>query len=205
MKWTVSVNWPHKVDYKHASFGVYRTVIPLALKVGLVMKSVPKIFAFVVAILLLIGVAFTLSPLSKQTASLRVEVVVVGVEGPQGHQAILVNDGYLPVVVSRCNSVSDNVGEKDTRVGDAIQRWDAEHSIWVTAYERRECTTGGWGKSARYSHALLWPGGRLHSSRFFHSTQDRVVHTGDKVRFLVFTQAAESDSPSIASQSFVAE
>ena len=164
------------------------------------MKRVLTAFATVVVLLLLVSLAYRLSPWSKRTASLRVEL---SLEDTKGHRAMLVNGGYLPVVVGRCDSVSDAM-QPDTRVGDAIQRWDIQRGAWVTVYQRSVCRSGDWG-SATFSYELLWPGTRLHTSPYFHWTGDTVIHTGDKLRFLVFTQGTESDSPSSPSQSFVVE
>jgi hypothetical protein len=164
------------------------------------MKRVLAVFVTVVFLLFLTSLAYWLSPWSKRSTSLRVEL---SVEYPHGHRAILVNDGYLPVVIGRCDRVSD-ANQPDTTVGDAIQRWDAERGIWVTVYQRSECRTGV-GGSAAFDHGFLWPGGRLHTSPYFHWTGDSVIHAGDTVRFLVLTQGTESDSPSMPSQSFAAE
>src|SRR5580700_11111401 len=92
----------------------------------------------VASVVVLLGVAFWFSPLSKRTASLRLELTA---EDTKGHRATLVNDGYLPVVVGRCDTVSDTM-QPDTRVGDAIQRWDTERRTWVTVYHRSECKIG---------------------------------------------------------------
>ena len=166
------------------------------------MKRVLTVFASVVVLLFLMSLAYRLSPWSKRTTTLRVDL---SAEGQNGHRAILVNDGNLPVVVGRCDTVSDAM-EPDTRVGDAIQRWDTERGIWVTAYLRNYCRPVPTGViEAAFSHKLLWPGERLHTSPFFPGTGDTVIRTGDKVRFLLFTQSTESDSPAIPSQSFVVE
>jgi hypothetical protein len=164
------------------------------------MKRVFTVLASLVVLLFLLSLAYRLSWWSKRTTTLRVEL---SIEGPKGHRAILVNDGYLPLVVGRCDTISDAM-QPDTRVGDAIQRWDTQRGIWVTAYQRSDCRLVPTGViEAIFSHKMLWPGGRLHTSPFFHSYLDTAIHAGDKVRFLVFTQGTESDSPSIPSQSFV--
>jgi len=77
------------------------------------MKRVLTAFAIVVVLLLLVSLAYRLSPWSKRTASLRVEL---SLEDTKGRRAMLVNDGYLPVVVGRCDGVSDAM-QPDTRVG----------------------------------------------------------------------------------------
>ena len=164
------------------------------------MRYVLKTLLVVVTTVMVLGVAYRLSHLSRDTTSLRVDL---SIEYPNGHRAILFSDGYLPVVVGRCHTVSD-AQQPDTRVGDAIQRWDTERGIWVTIYQRSECRTGI-GGSATFSREWLWPRRRLHTSPFFHWTGDNIIHTGDKVRFLVFTQDADSDSTSMPSQSFAVE
>jgi hypothetical protein len=166
------------------------------------MKPVLTVFTSVVVLLFLMSLAYRLSPWSKRTTALRVDL---SVEDPKGHRAILVNDGHLPVVVGRCDTVSDAM-QPDTRVGDAIQRWDTGRGIWVTAYQRSDCKLVPTGViEAAFSHKLLWPGGRLRTSAFFPRPGDAVIRTGDTVRFLLFTQGTESDSPSIPSQPFVVE
>jgi hypothetical protein len=164
------------------------------------MKRVLKVFGTVVVLLFLVSLAYRLSPWSKRTGSLRVEL---SVEDLKGHRAMLVNDGYLPVFVGKCDTVSDAM-QPDTTVGDAIQRWDIQRGVWLTAYQRSECRSGDWG-SATFSYELLWPGSRLHTSPWFHWTGDTVIRAGDKVRFLVFTKGSASDSTSMPSQSFVVE
>lgn len=86
-----------------------------------------------------------------------------GLEHTQNsNRAMLVNDSYLPVVVGRCNGVSDSE-RPHTTVGDVIQRWDIQHGDWLTVYRRRECSTGD-AASAPFSYEMLWPGGRLYTS-----------------------------------------
>jgi hypothetical protein len=166
------------------------------------MRRVLKALIVVVAMVLLVGLAFWISFFSRRTATLRVEL---SDENPKGHRAVLVNDGYLPVVVGSCDTVSDAM-RPDTRVGDAIRRWDTERGIWVTVYQRSECRLVPTGVvKATFSHKLLWPGNRLHTSPFFRSTGDTAIRAGDKVRFLVLTQGTESNSLSMPSQSFVVE
>ena len=164
------------------------------------MKRSLTVFTTLVVLLFLVSLVYRLSPWSNRITSLRVEV---SVEDPKGYRAILFNDGYLPVVVGRCHTVSD-AQQPDTRVGDAIQRWDTERGIWVTIYQRSECRTGI-GGSATFSREWLWPRRRLHTSPLFHWSGDNSIHTGDKVRFVVFTQDADSDSTSMPSQSFAVE
>jgi hypothetical protein len=166
------------------------------------MKFVLKITVTTIAIAFLASAAFCLSPLSRRTASLRVEL---SVEGKGGHRATLVNDGYLPVVVGRCDTLSD-AEESDAKVGDAIQRWDTQSRTWVTTYQRSACKVVPTGISrASFSYKLLWHAGRLHTSPFFHWTGDREILTGDAIRFILFTGGPESDSPSLTSQPFIVE
>jgi hypothetical protein len=166
------------------------------------MKRALAVFIAVVLTLFLVAFTYRLSAWSKNTTSLHVEL---STEYPAGHRAVLVNNGYLPIVVGRCDAVSDAM-QADTTVGDAIQRWDTERGIWVTVYQRSECKLVPTGViKATFSYRLLWPGRRLHTHAFFRWTRDPAIHPGDKVRFLVFTQGTERDSPSMASSSFVVE
>ena len=163
------------------------------------MKRVLAVVGTGLVVLLLLSLAYLLSPLSKRTTSLRVEV---SVQDQTGHRAFLVNQGYLPVVIGTCDRVSD-AQDFDTTVGDAIERWDNERRTWVVAYQRNSCTPGE--SSATFSHKLLWPGARLHTSPYFRWSGDSVIRAGDSVRFLVYTQSTESGSPSMPSQPFVSK
>lgn len=162
------------------------------------MKPLLSVLVIGAVALVLLGLGYRLSPWSERTSSLRIEL---SAEPPNGQRAILVNDGFLPVVVGRCERLSD-ANQPDTTVGDAIQRWDNERAVWVTVYQRDDCTSGV-GGTAKFSRKLLWPRRRLHTAPFFHWTQDTNIHLGDKVRFLAFTQSTEQGSPSIPSETFI--
>jgi hypothetical protein len=161
------------------------------------MKPVLRVLGIGTIALALFVLLYRFSPWSRRTASIRVELAA---QPPNGQQAILVNGGVLPVVIGRCDRLSD-ANQPETTVGDAIQRWDKERDLWLTVYQRSDCVSGI-GGTAKFSHKLLWPGERLHTAPFFHSEQDKNIHVGDRVRFLAFTQSTELDSPSMPSQPF---
>src|SRR5471030_2028025 len=96
-----------------------------------------------VSIFIAIGVLacclYLFSPLCKRTTTLRVSIIAESTKGQEtGYIALITNTGVLPVVVGRCETVSDAM-QPDIRVGDAVQLWRTRDSTWETIFRRDEC------------------------------------------------------------------
>jgi hypothetical protein len=159
--------------------------------------------AIALAVIVVIGaVGYGVSAFANRSDALRVKLaseklnpkVVV-------YRASLVNDGYLPVFVGRCERVNDAMG-RDVVVGDEIQRWDVGRGAWNTIAQRTGCDRVPLGVvEARFRRRLLWPTQHLYTAPFVPSTQ--VVRTGDKVRFVVF--ADDQKTVQLISAAFVVD
>lgn len=152
-----------------------------------------------------VALAYRFSPLSRRTTTLRVQLAV---DTPYGDtpnakrfRAVLANDGYLPVVILECETVSDAM-EAKTEVVDGIERWDPNRGAWATVLDRRACEVFPTGRiEARFSSRLLWPWQRLYTAPFFPDAS--VFRSGDNLRFVVFPRGEESNSKPISSPPFV--
>ena len=165
------------------------------------MKQPLALICLVALGLLIVGAIYLVSPLSRRTRPLR--VLVTNDHG--GYRAILVNRGLLPVVVGRCETISDAL-EKDTRVGDVVQRSQSGSSSWENILKRNECRVVPVGiVKATSKRTLLWPGQQLHSAWFFPNVgvaRSPFQH-GDKVRLLIFTHTPKEDTEGIPSPQFM--
>ena len=82
-----------------------------------IMRSMRRLFwpiCFITLALAVVGLLYRVTPLSKRTGPLRASVAAEN----GGYRAIILNDGFLPVVVGRYETVSDAM-EKDITVGKA--------------------------------------------------------------------------------------
>lgn len=151
--------------------------------------------------------AYLLSPLSQRTNALRILVETKAESGATRYEAVVVNDGYLPVFVGRCETVSD-VMQRDVRVGDVLQRWQPESGRWETVLDRHHCQLIVTGIiEARFTRKLLWPTQRLHTSPFFPNIgfQGLPFQHGNRVRFLVLMRTPKQDSEALSSPGFTVD
>lgn len=170
------------------------------------MKRSLRLLLFAFLVLITVG-AYLLSPLCRSTRTLRVSIQGGEDSSVHGYRAVIVNSGYLPVLVGRCETVSDAMSP-DIRIGDVLQRWRREDGTWMTVAERNECGLVPLGViKARSKHRFLWPRQQLHSAWFFPSVgfAGSPFQHGDKVRFLVLTYTPKEDSEGIPSPQFMIE
>ncbi len=168
------------------------------MKRSLTKPSLVLMIALVFLALLAIHVLYRSGPV-------RLDVKSVG-DG-KGVQVTIQNGSYLPVLVGRCETVSD-ASYRDSVVGDAIQRWRPEDDRWETVISRKECKAAGIGiAKATFKRKVLWPGQQLHTAPFFPNfgVADPPFRHGDKLRFVVFTYTPRDDSDGIASSSFTVD
>lgn len=172
------------------------------------MKRALLFGSLAVLALSVIGLIYRISPLSKRTSNILIRVnVLTPAPNALGYQVSIENDSYLPVVIGRCETVSDAM-YRDTVVGDAIQRWQPEDNSWKTMFARNECRTVPLGIiEAKFTRKLLWHGQQLHTAPFFANIGFRTLpfRRGDKIRFVVFTRTPREDSEGIASPAFTIE
>lgn len=151
---------------------------------------------------LLIACVYFLSRLSKSTRTLRIFVESVPVTG---QRASIVNDGFLPVFVDTCETVSDAM-EHQIVVLDAIQRWRSDRNSWDTVLKRERCDVVPLGViKANFTRKLLWPRQTLHTTSFFPNVgfPGSPFQHGDKLRFLLRTRTPKPDSESLSSPEFL--
>ena len=167
------------------------------------MKRILLTCGVVMGALLAAFVAYRFSPFSRSTKSLRVAIVTEqAAEGVTGYRAIVENVGFMPVVVGRCETVSDAM-ERNIVLGDDIQQ-RKQNGQWETTLSRHQCRLVPMGIiEARFTNKLLWPHQQLRTSPFFPNVGVlRAFHHGDAVRFIVYTQRSED---SLASPHFIVE
>jgi hypothetical protein len=168
------------------------------MKRSLMKISLVLIIALVLFALLAIHVLYRSGPV-------RLDVKSVG-DG-KGVQVTIQNGSYLPVLVGRCETVSD-ANNRDSVVGDVIQRWRPEVNRWETLFSRNECKSVAMGVAkATFTRKLLWPSKQLHTAPFFPNVgvAGSPFRHGDKIRFVVFSYTPRDDSGGIASSSFMVE
>jgi hypothetical protein len=85
------------------------------------MKRSARMLVAAILALFLLAALYLFSPLSKRTKTLQILVERQG----RGYQALVVNSGYIPVFVVRCETVND-VMKRDVTVGDAIEKDSAD-------------------------------------------------------------------------------
>jgi hypothetical protein len=161
-------------------------------------RSLLLVIALVPLALLGLGVLYRPGPVRLHMRSLA--------DG-RGQEVVIQNGGYLPVVIGRCETVS-YARDRDSVVGDVIQRWRPEDNRWETVFSRRECKAGKLGDAtAIFTRKLLWPGHQLHTAPFFPNVggAGSPFRHGDKGRFVVFTYTPRDDSQGIASSSFTVD
>jgi hypothetical protein len=156
-----------------------------------------------VAGVLVVAAAYLVSPASHNTHGLRV-VVETEITAPQvtGYRAKIMNEGLLPVFVTRCETTSDAL-YRDIRVGDALQRRQFT-GAWETVVHRNSCATVPTGViEAKLSRKLLWPTQTLHTSAFFPSVgfANSPFRHGDELRFLIFVNTVR-DAEALSSPDF---
>jgi hypothetical protein len=178
------------------------SIIESTIETMRALKKLSLLTSFLVVGAVVTSAIYRLTPLSKRTKPLRVFITT----GHGGYQAVVINRGFLPVVVGRCETISDAM-EKDVTVGDVMQRLHRGDGSWENAVKRNECRLVPLGiVNARYNRTLLWPGQRLHSEWFFPNIgQYSQFHHGDTIRFIVFTHTPTGDSDGIPSPQFTIE
>jgi hypothetical protein len=126
-------------------------------------------------------------------------------EQETGFRAQLANTGILPVLVGRCETVSDAM-MAGVDVGDVIQLWNSKDGTWKTIYKRDECHLVPLGIiDAHFTRKLLWPGKKLSTAPFFPNVNSPYTkfHSGDTFRFVVFTDSPSGQANSIESHGIV--
>ncbi len=149
--------------------------------------------------ILSVSVLYRYSRLALRTNTLITHVATESV-APQviGYRATVTNSGYLPVIVGRCETVSDAM-ERSVTIGDALQRWEGQSIGWRQVVNRNECRTVPLGViEAKFTRKMLWPGQQLHSSGFFANVgvAGSPFQHGDRIRFLLFPRNDAEGIPS---------
>jgi hypothetical protein len=162
------------------------------------MKRSLVLVGIILAVLVAACFLYRFSPLCKRTTTLRISIESVE---ETGYRASLTNAGVLPVLVGRCETVSDAM-QPDIQVGDVIQLWQTRDNTWTTIFKRDKCQLVPLGIiEANFTRKLLWPGKQLNTAPFFPNTNSPYTkwHSGDTFRFVVYTDSPSEDANSIKS------
>jgi hypothetical protein len=161
-----------------------------------------------------IYVFFVFAGLRGTTVGLRAKVETedadIGIPGiSKMYRASLVNLAPWPILVSRCDYISDAM-QHGTELAYAVQKWDNFQQQWSTSDLKREA-----GREAdfckpspesiiegRTTQNLLWPGQRLYTNSEATAANDE-FHIGDRVRFVVFINRPGNYSSSVTTPLFV--
>jgi hypothetical protein len=172
------------------------------------------VIAIITLTLLAIYVSFAFAGLRGSTVGLRAKVEVenadIGIPGiTKMYRASLVNLAPWPILVSRCEYISDAI-EHGTELAYAVQKWDNSQQQWSAGNLKREA-----GRAAyfckpspesiiegRTTQNLLWPGRRLYTNSEATAANDE-FHIGDRVRFVVFVNRPGEYSASVTTPLFV--
>ncbi len=168
------------------------------------MKRSTAVFFAIAVALPVLAIRYLASPLSSGTRHVRVSLNKLEVApGVNGYQAILVNEGLLPVYISRCETLSDAMAP-DVLVGDAIQRWQ-QPDTWTILVQRSDCKLVPTGViKAKRTRKLLWPKRALHTATFFPSVGNASspFKRQDKLRFVIFVGTDTLNSGALTSPEF---
>ena len=130
----------------------------------------------------------------------------IGIPGvSRVYSALLVNDGWLPTRVKRCDFV-DDASAPGRMLAYAVQRWDEQTKRWQNVAELNShnfCKPYPLGiVESEVTWAWLWPGDSLAGGEEATAARDG-FKLGDHARFVVFLGDAGDYQQSIATDAFI--